>query len=138
MERYDFDVSPKAPGLHDWNLAADALEQAFDAVVITNANLDPPGPVIVYVNRAFEVLTGYSAAEALGNTPRMLQGPRTDRRVLDDLREALSRGERWSGKALNYRKDGSTFLLEWRIAPVLDRNGRLTHFISFQRDAGAS
>jgi PAS domain S-box-containing protein len=131
-------VSPKAPGLHDWNLAADALEQAFDAVVITNAIVDPPGPVIIYVNRAFEVLTGYAAAEVLGNTPRMLQGPRTERKVLDTLREAISRGERWSGQAVNYRKDGSAFLLEWRIAPVLDRNGRLTNFISFQRDAGAA
>ena len=130
-------MSPKAAGLHDWNLAADALEDAYDAVVITNAELDAPGPTIVYVNRAFEALTGYSADEALGNTPRMLQGPLTDRKVLDELKAALSSGAKWSGQAVNYRKDGSTFLLEWRIAPVRDDAGRITHFVSFQRDAGA-
>lgn len=126
---------PKAAGLHDWNLAANALEDAYDAVVVTTAQLEPPGPTIVYVNRAFEALTGYSPAEALGNTPRMLQGPLTDRAVLDSLRAALSAGEKWTGTAINYRKDGSTFLLEWRIAPVRDDQGHLTHFVAFQRDA---
>ena len=126
-----------APRLHDWHLASDALNDAYDAVVITTAELEPPGPTIVYVNRAFEALTGYSAAEALGNSPRMLQGPLTDRKVLDALRAALSAGEKWAGKAINYRKDGSTFLLEWRIAPVRDELGHLLHFIAFQRDAGS-
>ena len=97
-------MSPKSIGLHDWNLASDALEDAYDAVVITTAELDPPGPVIVYVNRAFSELTGYACDEVLGNTPRMLQGPQTDRRVLDALRAALAAGEKWAGKAVNYRK----------------------------------
>lgn len=130
-------MSPKALGLHDWNLAADALEEAYDAVVITTAQLEAPGPVIVYANRAFEELTGYAPAAVLGETPRILQGPRTDRRVLDELRSALEQGKKWMGRAVNYRKDGSSFLLEWRIAPVHDRAGRLTHFISFQREVPA-
>lgn len=104
-------------------------------MVITTADLEPPGPVIVYVNRAFETLTGYSPDEALGDSPRMLQGKDTDRKVLDALRASLAAGRRWQGEAINYRKDGSAFLLEWRIAPVRDDIGRITHWISFQREA---
>jgi PAS domain S-box-containing protein len=127
-------MSPKSPGLHDWSLTSAALEEAYDAVVITTADLAPPGPVIVYVNRAFAELTGYSANEVLGNNPRLLQGRDTDRTVLDALRESLSAGRRWEGRAINYRKDGTAFLLEWRIAPVRDAFGRITHWVSFQRE----
>jgi PAS domain S-box-containing protein len=127
--------TPRPHGLEDTHLTTAALEDAYDAVVITTRQLNLPGPSIVYVNRAFVELTGYSVEEALGNTPRMLQGPATDRRVLDDLRAALEQGLKWRGQAINYRKDGSTFLLEWRVAPVRDPDDHITHWISFQHEA---
>lgn len=123
-----------AHGLHDTGLTSAALEDAYDAVVITTADLAAPGPTIVYVNQAFQDQTGYGPDEVLGHSPRLLQGPKTDRHVLDELRAALERGEKWAGRAINYRKDGSEFLLEWRIAPVHGDDGKVTHFISFQRE----
>lgn len=114
-----------------------ALQEAFDAVVITTKDLDPPGPVIVYANPAFERMTGYSMQEVLGATPRILQGPDTDRRVLEELRRRLSSGLRFEGRAINYRKDGSRFWLEWRITAMRDEEGRVTHWISFQHDVSA-
>lgn len=114
-----------------------ALDQANDAVVITTAELDQPGPQMVYVNPAFCALTGYTQAELLGQTPRILQGPETDRSELDRMRATLDRGESFHGDLVNYRKDGSTYIMEWRIAPVHAPDGTLTHWISVQRDITA-
>lgn len=128
---------PPSPSVSGAELLERALHDAFDAVVITTPELDPPGPTIVYVNRGFEQMTQYSAQEVLGSTPRILQGPRTDRRVLDALRQSLRDGQRFHGEAVNYRKDGSQFLLEWRITGIRDQDGRITHWISFQREIPA-
>jgi PAS domain-containing protein len=68
-----------------------ALEATADAVVITDANLDRPGPEIVYANRAFCQLTGYRVEELVGRSPRILQGPKTDPNVLRSLRACASR-----------------------------------------------
>ena len=58
--------------------AAAAIEAAAEGILITTAELDAPGPTIVYVNPAFERITGWSKSEAVGQTPRILQGPKTD------------------------------------------------------------
>ena len=79
-------------------------------------------------------MTGYEAVEVVGRSPRLLQGPGTDRSVLDRMRAALEAGERFQGEALNYRKDGSTYTVEWLITPVREPGGRITHWVSAQRD----
>lgn len=111
-----------------------AVQNTNDLVLITGAPIDPPGPEIVYVNRAFCEHTGYSSGELLGRTPRMLQGPDSDRGVLDQMRNTLEHEEDFVGGVTNYRKDGSRFQMEWRISPVRDSDGELTHWISIQRD----
>lgn len=111
-----------------------AIDQVQDSVVITDPELESPGPRIVYVNPAFTRLSGYRAAEVIGKTPRILQGPRTDRAVLDRLRSALTAGKVFHGSTVNYRKDGSEFLVEWQVAPVRDEQGRLINYVSIQRD----
>ena len=75
-----------------------AVGQAKEAVLITSARLDPPGPQILFVNPAFTEMTGYSQEEILEKTPRILQGPKSDRAMLQRLREALGRGEPFSGE----------------------------------------
>lgn len=114
-----------------------ALAQANDAVVVTTAELDLPGPQIIYVNAAFSELTGYPPSELIGQTPRIFQGPETDRSELVRMRETLERGEPFRGEMVNYRKDGSSYMMEWRIAPVRAPDGTLTHWVSVQRDITA-
>ncbi|MBA4147702.1 MAG: PAS domain S-box protein [Verrucomicrobia bacterium] len=111
-----------------------AVEQCKEAVVITTADLDLPGPQIIYVNEAFTRMTGYPLAEVIGKTPRLLQGPKTERAVLDRLRAQLSRGEFFEGETVNYRKDGTEFILQWEISPMRNPSGETTHFVSVQRD----
>ncbi len=112
-----------------------ALTHSFDGMMITENKPEYP---IVFVNPAFTKMTGYRNEELTGQSPSMLQGPKTDRTVLGRLREDLSAGRLFHGIAVNYRKDGSEFLMEWKIAPIKDAQGEITHFLAIQRDVSAS
>ena len=114
-----------------------ALDVAGLATLMTDAALDPPGPLIRYANAQFEAITGYAAAELIGRSPRLLQGPRTDRAELDRLRASLQEGRHFTGATINYRKDGSPYRNEWIVGPVLGPQGEVTHWLSIQRDATA-
>lgn len=109
-----------------------ALKTANIPIIITDAHLQQPGPRILFVNRAFCASTGYSEKELLGQSPRILQGPRTDPTVLRRLAECLKNGEPFLGQTINYRKDGSPYLARWNISPICDENGKITHYVSFQ------
>lgn len=122
------------PPRPDLQVLLAAVEATGEAIVITSADLDEPGPRIEYANPAFTRMTGYEAHEVVGRSPRMLQGPRTDRAVLDGLRAGLEAGEPAKGEALNYRKDGTTYTVEWLITPVRDADGRIARWVSAQRD----
>jgi len=111
-----------------------ALETVREAVIITTPDLDPPGPLILYVNPAFTRLTGYTPEEALGQSPRFLQGPETVCTVLDRLKSDLLTTGRFEGEAVNYRKDGTSYSIEWHITAVRDSDGRPTHWIAVQQD----
>ena len=115
-------------------LLGSAVKQSKESIVITDAELDLPGPKIIFVNPAFTKMTGYTAEEIIGKTPRILQGPRTDKTVLSRLRQNLERGEVFAGEAINYRKDGTEFDNEWQIAPLHNVGGKITHFVAIQRD----
>ncbi len=111
-----------------------AVAQAKEAVLITSADLDPPGPEILFVNPAFTEMTGYTSEDVLRKSPRILQGPKSDRAMLKRLRENLSQGLGFSGETVNYRKDGGEYFVEWDIAPVRAADGRVAYFISVQRN----
>jgi diguanylate cyclase (GGDEF)-like protein/PAS domain S-box-containing protein len=118
-------------------LFASVMANAKDSVLVTEAeptDLASGGPRILYVNEAFTAMTGYSSAEAIGNTPRMLQSPQTDRAELDRLRRALVAWEPVEVELLNVRKDGSEFWVQFIIVPVTDEAGWYTHWVSIQRD----
>lgn len=114
-----------------------ALDRIGDAVLVTEARLESPGPRIVYANAAFRSLTGHELDELVGRTPRMLQGRGTDRAELERLRRALGAGEECTGETLAYRRDGAELLLEWRVGPVTNTRGRTTHFLAVARDVTA-
>ena len=128
------DLSSRIRSEESVRLLSAAVEQSEESIIITDAQLDLPGPSIVFVNRAFTEMTGYSAAETLGVTPRILQGPNTDRSVMRRLRETMARGEVFEGEATNYRKDGTHFQMEWQITPIRTADGTITHYVAIQRD----
>jgi two-component system, cell cycle sensor histidine kinase and response regulator CckA len=128
------DITERIKAEESSRLLGSAVEQSKESIVITDAELDLPGPKIIFVNPAFTQMTGYTAAEAIGKTPRILQGPLTDKTVLARLRKNLEHGEAFTGEAINYRKDGTEFNLEWQIAPLRNAAGKITHYVAIQQD----
>ena len=113
----------------------DLLRQVNDGILITEAHpLDKPGPRIVYVNRAFERISGYRREEVIGQSPRFLQGPETDRQALDRIRAALREGRPVREEIINYHRSGKPYWVEIDITPVYDEKGNLTHFAAIERE----
>ena len=110
------------------------LETSPGGVVLVDA-LHPDRPAI-YVNPAFETLTGFSAAELLGRNLRLLQAEDREQDGRHRLREAMRLGESCRVLLRNYRKDGTVFWNEMTILPLLDAEGRVTHYAGHHRDAG--
>ncbi|WPX28440.1 EAL domain-containing protein [Pseudomonas sp. AH2] len=116
-------------------LLESVVVHAKDAILITEAEpLDTPGPRIVYCNAAFTATTGYSEAEVLGLTPRILHCDNTNRETLDQIRTALEGWQPVEVELLNKRRDGSEFWVQLSIVPVANERGWFTHWISVQRD----
>ncbi|MBE7211830.1 MAG: response regulator, partial [Gluconacetobacter diazotrophicus] len=92
------------------------------------------GPRIEYVNGAFTRMTGYGIDEIVGQTPRILQGPKTDRELIKRLRNDLTTQESFHGETVNYRKDGAEYVVEWRITPLHDAAGNLSKWVAIQRN----
>lgn len=113
------------------NMLQSSFEVSFDGVMITKAGPDYP---IIYVNPALCAITGYSFSELLGKSPSILQGGGTDKDVLADLRKKLSSGKNFHGRAFNYRKNGEKFLMEWKIVPIKNEAGVVSHFFAIQRE----
>lgn len=111
-----------------------AIVNAKDAVIITTANFDEGGPEIVYVNESFTRMSGFDPEDVIGKTPKILQGPATNKKVLAELKETLLKGKSFKGELQNYTKDGITYWLDISITPVKDENGKTTHFAAIERD----
>jgi PAS domain S-box-containing protein len=119
-------------------LLESALDCLEEGVVVVDSQLEAPGPLILYVNRGFEVMTGYRAQEVVGRSPRFLQGPQTRRDVLDRLVAALRDRRQFQGDIVNYHKDGAELLLHLRVCPVVSAEGQVTHYVAVGRNASAA
>jgi len=129
------DITAKKREERQLRLLQSAITHTTDAVLITEAYpLDEPGPRIVYANEAFAKMTGYSIAEMIGNTPRMLQGPKSDKVELKRLSEAMHKGQTCEITTINYKKNGEEFWINFAISPIVDEKGITTHLIAIERD----
>lgn len=113
-----------------------ATRLAFNSIMVTEATEDKSGSTIIYVNDGFTEMTGYAPEEVIGKTPGMLQGPKTERSELDRLNAKMDAGEPFHGETINYRKDGSEFVIEWKVAPVVN-DSDANHHVAVQRDVTA-
>ena len=109
-----------------------AMEQTRMAMIITDPLVrDNP---IVFVNQAFETMTGYPRDEIIGRNCRFLQGRETRQQDIDRIRRFLDAREVGVVQILNYRKDGTHFWNSLHVGPIFDEQGRLTHFFGSQWD----
>ncbi len=131
------DLSEQHQMLERQQLLSDSIEHSPDCVLITDADLEQPGPRILYANPSFERMSGYRLERILGQTPRLFQGPETDRAMLKRLRAALKQKRVFVAETTNYRADGATYRVRWQIAPIFDSAGEVTHFVSLQRNLSA-
>ena len=116
----------------DFFIRAMALESTTDGVLITTA--EAPEYPIVYSNAGFTRLTGYSREDVRGRSCRLLQGPETDQKAVEEIRKGLQDGRGAHVTVLNYRKNGSTFWNDIRITPLKNAVGVTTHFVGIQTD----
>lgn len=105
------------------------LAHVADAVVLTDADAR-----ILYVNPAWERLTGYSLSEVFYQNPRLLQSGNTPHKTYQEMWTAILSGEAWRGVLQNKRKNGDLFDAELTVAPVLDAQNRAHYFVGVQRD----
>ncbi len=108
-------------------------DASFDSVMMTSAGSKNE---IIYVNKAFEKLTGYKAKDVLGKDPKLLQGPATDPATIRQLVKDMKAGKTFEGRTINYRADGSPFIMHWRVLPVKSGRGasaKVESYVAIQR-----
>ena len=110
-------------------LLATAVAQAAEAIVITNAK-----GTISYVNPAFEKITGYGRGEVVGQNLRMLRSGKHDAVFYRQLWETISRGDVWTGRIFNKKKNGAVYEEEMIISPVVDSTGKIVNYVAVKRD----
>ena len=130
-------VSSLEKVLQDVDISLSVLQviaiNSYDSIMITDATKDAK---IIYANKAFKTLTGYDPAEVIGKTPRILQGAATDKTVIARLVDALKTDGRFEGKAINYKKNGTPFIMYWRVLPVKVGN-KTRLWVAIQREGSA-
>jgi len=105
-------------------------KNSFDSILMTDASTEGK---IIYANEAFEKLTGHDPSSVIGKTPRILQGPGTDEKVIARLSNAMKSGGKFEGKAINYKKDGTPFIMYWRVLPI-EVAKKITAWVAIQRE----
>jgi len=110
-------------------ILVDALERADDGIEITG-----PDARFIYVNPAYQRITGYSAAELIGKKPSMLRSTAHDATFYDAIWQRVSSGQVYSGVLVGRRKDGTHFDQELTVWPIVERSGAITHFVGLRRD----
>ncbi|GFO69996.1 hypothetical protein GMLC_35750 [Geomonas limicola] len=124
-----YDITARVRAEEQLRLLSQAVEQSASTVVIT----DPNG-TISYVNRKFCEITGYQFPEAIGQNPRILKSGMQGPELYAELWGTIRSGREWHGELHNRRKDGTAFWEKVIISPILDADGRISHFLAIKED----
>lgn len=116
----------------DLNTLFQAFENHVDPIVITDENIKE-GVKVLYVNPAFCKETGYLKEEILGENPKILQGPKSDKETLKRLKRNLLKDQEFVGQSINYRKDGSEYIVQWSVTPLKNKQHKTIAFIALQK-----
>jgi len=129
------DITAKIEEQDRLKLLESVITNTTDAILITEVELQQPlGPKIIFVNEAFTKMTGYSSEDVIGKTPRILQGPNSNREELAKLSRSLKKFEPYEMTTINYKKSGEEFWINFTVTPVANEQGRYSHYIASERD----
>ena len=129
------DITQRRLAEQQLHLLETCVSRLNDVVLITEADtIDGDGPRIVFANDAFERMTGYSREQVIGQTPRILQGPKTSRVELDRIRAALAAFKPVRAQLINYTAAQAEYWIEIDIVPIANAGGQYTHFVAVERD----
>jgi nitrogen fixation negative regulator NifL len=123
------DITERKQAEERLHLQSTALEAAANGIVLTDSK-----GTMLWVNPAFTKLTGYTAAEAIGQNTRLLKSGKQDEVFYRNLWQTVNSGKVWQGDMINRRKDGSLYNEEMTITPVCDERGQVTYFIAMKQD----
>ena len=105
------------------------VEQVTDSVIVTNRKFE-----IIYINKANEKLYGYKSSELIGKSPEILNADLKLNELKKEIIKVVKLGKEWNGSGINKRKDGSKFICEFKVSPLVDENEQITGYVSIQRD----
>ena len=108
-------------------------DNSFDSILVTDALVESK---IIYANKSFGALTGYDPVSVVGKNPKILQGADTDEKVIERLAMALKSGDTFEGKAINYKKDQTPFIMHWRVIPVKN-NKKIIAWVAIQKESSS-
>lgn len=126
------DITKRKKAERELLIRDSAFNNLNQGILITDPN-KPDNPII-FANRTFEILTGYSATEVLDKNCRFLQGPETDKESVRAIKVAMDGGQDYYGEILNYKKDGSPFWNELTLTAIKDPQGNLLNYVGMQAD----
>jgi len=114
------------------NLFMQAMDEASCGITVADARKkDMP---LIYVNKAFQKMTGYSEKETIGKNCRFLQGKNRDEKTVNKIRKAFEKKQAITITLKNYKKDGTLFYNELHLAPISSKKGEITHYVGIQTD----
>jgi len=129
MIEYSLDITSRKQTEEQLRKLSRAVEQSGSTIVITDLKGN-----IEFVNPTFSKITGYSQAEIMGQTPRVLKSGKMSPEIYEELWQTIKRGEVWQGEMINRKKNGELYWEYATISPVKDRMGKTTHYVAVKDD----
>jgi len=131
----NWDITEQKKEEQHLKLLESVITHTNDAIMITDAeSINEQGHQIVYVNDAFTRMTGYTAGEVIGKSPKILQGTKSDKKELAELSKSIKKWQSSEITTINYKKNGEEFWINFSTSPVANEKGFFTHWIAIQKD----